>query len=316
MIAEYYKKLRSVASQLVPYSLSIKFLLSAVLGILGSAGLLGFLSDYATYFYAYDMGIRPPLEGVPYLKATVTFASLFLLLSGAILFSLVVASFKLIYISFISIDKYALNINKLLLPAPAALILHGMSSIEMIHRLPRNAKFILILVTTITVAVAFILSTLTGESFKEFPPYTKNQVVAALSIITVLSTTMIAFPSSTWWISISITVVYFLFCISILFNPDQYAHFLRVAGYGGGIPVELQSNEDYLQRKISSEPISLILRTNDTFIIFNQKEKKFIEIPREKIISISYQAGGLNTLQKNIPERFSKKNKTDTAITN
>ena len=39
--------------------------------------LRGWLAELATYSYAIKLGFRPPLEGVPYLKAIVTFGGFF-----------------------------------------------------------------------------------------------------------------------------------------------------------------------------------------------------------------------------------------------
>ena len=77
------------AKAIVPWSISAKLVLSSLLGLFGAAGLLGYLSKYATYNNAIHFGIRPPLEGIPYLRPAVAFGSLFLLLSGAAIFMLI-----------------------------------------------------------------------------------------------------------------------------------------------------------------------------------------------------------------------------------
>jgi hypothetical protein len=63
----------------------LKLLIGTVLGIALGPGFVGLLSEYATYYYAIDLGIRPPLEGIPYLKSAVT--------AGSLLLAVVVAFF-------------------------------------------------------------------------------------------------------------------------------------------------------------------------------------------------------------------------------
>ena len=72
-------------------ALPIRLLLGGVISGLGGSGLVGFLSEYAAYSYAVFYGIRPPLEGIPYLRVAVTTATLVVFMGSAALFLLVVA---------------------------------------------------------------------------------------------------------------------------------------------------------------------------------------------------------------------------------
>ncbi|MFY1862145.1 hypothetical protein ACOTB5_29975 [Achromobacter xylosoxidans] len=69
----------------VQWSLPAKLLVTAIVGLLGG-GFLGYNAEYATYNYAIQYGFRTPIEGIPYLRAAVTFGSFFLLLSGVAVF--------------------------------------------------------------------------------------------------------------------------------------------------------------------------------------------------------------------------------------
>jgi hypothetical protein len=50
---------------------------------------LGFVAEYAAYRWAIYYGMRPPLEGIPYLKVAVTGLSVCILFGGAIVYALV-----------------------------------------------------------------------------------------------------------------------------------------------------------------------------------------------------------------------------------
>ncbi len=50
------------------FSIPIKIILAGIVSALGGSGYIGFLSEYATYFYALSNGFRIPAEGVTILK--------------------------------------------------------------------------------------------------------------------------------------------------------------------------------------------------------------------------------------------------------
>jgi hypothetical protein len=66
--------------------LPIRLALSGVVGAISGSGLLGFLSEYATYSYAIRYGLRVPVEGAPYLGSAVSAISLSMALTAVIFF--------------------------------------------------------------------------------------------------------------------------------------------------------------------------------------------------------------------------------------
>ena len=58
------------------WSLPRRILVSILVGFIAGPGLIGFLSEYATYLYALGADVRPPVEGIPYLRASVTLFSM------------------------------------------------------------------------------------------------------------------------------------------------------------------------------------------------------------------------------------------------
>ncbi len=69
-------EIKSNLAWLFSYTLPIKVIFGFLLTALGSASVLGLLSEFAVYNYALVNGFRVPVEGIPYLKPTVTLISL------------------------------------------------------------------------------------------------------------------------------------------------------------------------------------------------------------------------------------------------
>ena len=67
-------------------ALAVKLAVGALIGLIAGPGLLGYVSEYATYWFAFHEGIRPPLEGIPYLRTAVTTSSFALALLSALAF--------------------------------------------------------------------------------------------------------------------------------------------------------------------------------------------------------------------------------------
>ncbi len=66
-------------TKIAPY-LTLKTVTWFLLTVLGGSGLLGILSEFATYSYAIYYGFRPPVEGIPYLRVTITLVSFVLVI--------------------------------------------------------------------------------------------------------------------------------------------------------------------------------------------------------------------------------------------
>ncbi|WP_429069658.1 hypothetical protein [Aeromonas veronii] len=91
------KKLRdsfSKASVLVAYSMPLKVTIGFLLTALGSSSVLGLLSEFAAYKYAIISGFRVPVEGIPYLRATVSLISLALIAVALLAYGITYPFFK------------------------------------------------------------------------------------------------------------------------------------------------------------------------------------------------------------------------------
>src|SRR5690606_10988102 len=83
------EKLKSIVVNLLEANFVIRFAILTFLGALGGSSYIGFISEFASYYYAWDVGFRIPAEGIPYLKLTVSAFSFIAISLGVIVFSLV-----------------------------------------------------------------------------------------------------------------------------------------------------------------------------------------------------------------------------------
>jgi len=287
--------------------LPLKLLIGTVLGIALGPGFVGFLSEYATYFYAIELGIRPPLEGIPYLKSAVTAGSLILTIVVATIFliSRVVASAIAEQLaSYLSKVSSFINIiikcaRKLTFGRIEIPDYNGNDAIVKLKSLPPKLAILL----SIFVAAGFFIGFYVFLRVKGDP----NAVYAGVAVgIYVLVATI-----TTWskkavkWVSFSSAIAFYLFSFILLFNASYYSSFLRGIGYGGGSKVTIFLKED---DSIYNECF-MILRTTKSVICMDNKSSTINEIPISKIHKISYEVSGLGgefKLPASIPNKAFK----------
>lgn len=273
---------------ILPFSLPLKLLFSAFVSFVG-AGLLGVVSEYATYSYALYYGIRPPLEGVPYLRAAVSFGSLFLLVTGTIIF----ASTYLVFSAFMkSMPLMMDRVHSPILDSVAEGLSHHLVRV---FRL-KNVAFVFLagVAAALVTAVMFLF-------IRHFLKDTKLD--AAFFYLLFFGAFFlyltIAFPSLVWWYGGFVTLGYFALFAVLLFIPSYYSGLLRLVGYGGGLPVQIEYREtDQRTRTLSAH---LMLRTTESLILYRQRENDFVELPRDQVRHILHPGGRLWNLTYMLP---------------
>jgi len=301
----YKERMVAWVRRVLPWSLPIKLVLSAFLGVLGGAGLLGYLSEYATYNYAIQYGIRPPLEGIPYLRPAVAFGSIFLLLTGALVFVVSAGFWKVIAWHVDLVTYLPAVVGKLIkCPIPDSQLQFG--RFVAIVRAQSNIKIAIF-------SLGFATFTLLGvwAFFQYFEVRTVDGVAVEfnaligvfLFLYSFLMVSVMLRPRLIYWISIVSTVVYFLFCIYLIFSPVKYSELLRVLGYGGGYSVKVQLREEGNEKK-PLQQYQLMLRTNEAFIFYDSVKSEVIEIPRDQVRSLIHDVGGMSRLQSVLPSRI------------
>ena len=256
-------KLKSYWARIGPWaawSFPLKLILSA-LGAIGGAGILGFLSDYATYWYALSIGVRPPLEGVPYLSTAVAFISLSMLLTGAVCFIGVFGLFSFLLSTPQRVSLWILrpfgyeSTPEEIREGPFA----NMKKASMRERI------FFVLGLTVTIVILAMAASFIGLwDIREVVPGYKVEwywgVLLGFFWTLILSTILI-FPALKWPTSVVFTLVYFICAIVLLFQPVVYGELLRRVGYGGGLPITLHCKDTALQNKLENGDLSLMLRT-------------------------------------------------------
>jgi hypothetical protein len=262
------------------------------MGVIIGPGLIGFLSEYATYAYALRIGIRPPLEGIPYLSATVTAGSLFIALSAAVVFILArMAAVRIAWQIITLFRDISARTNKiaaffeLIFSMKIAKTEHE-ELIGKIKSISTKNALILSLVVSLAVGLIFyLIDTYIATSNRS------NSVEVAISV-SVLS--FVAFltlwrESAIWWVAIGASIFFYALSFYFIFSIAHYSTFLRIVGYGGGAKVTVETIVNV--GKINSSEYYLLLRTSESLITLDRDKVTVIEIPISTISNINYELG-------------------------
>lgn len=265
---------------LIPLSIPVKLILGGLLGALGGSGYIGFLSEYATYYYAWDNSFRIPAEGSPYLKIAIT----------SITFLIIIAS-SFLFVGFYAMVKVIVYFNKMI-AIPQNLILQrpGINKSLKIAILAFNTpvkeeylkKFLLWV--AIILFIALMTIGIIAKAQSASPATLTYPALIALSLIATASYTLplvaISFKKTLIPISICMSIFFIGASPLFLFNQNAYSTILRVIGYGGGLRVVINNQN-------KPEYSSLLLRTTDSIFI-RQENQNAIEIPLSEVKEIKY----------------------------
>ena len=282
----------------------IETLLGGLLGALGGAGFLGFLSEYATYNYAIHYGFRPPLEGIPYLKATVTLGSFLLLITGAVVFLLSLLIVRLVVWSLEFWLSWSFRLTKRLMKARNSPLDRYRTVFE---RLSHRPAWQVLLVALIVAAVTGVFTYFEFRLLFEYGPRQNTKlmpvtIVLAAAAYTFILTLAMTYRKAIWWLGGIATFGYFVAWLWMLFSPSWYANFLRTVGYGGGLPIAVELRDP--QHAGNSDPIKcfLLLRTTEALLILPVTGQEVVEIPRDQVRMIRHDGGGLRLLPYRLPD--------------
>ena len=269
------------ASALLPTNL----VFGAIVGVIAGPGILGFLSELATYKYASAEGIRPPLEGIPYLRATVAYGSFFLVITCALVFWLSLRIAKNI------VSSILLQFEKFdFLGIDADL------SKTVIHRL-RSIKFRYIAIFSLVVAtILYFISLVIRRYAPSEDPAFATYAFAAYGGLAVI---LVWRPKLAWGFAATATLFAFSAATYIMFKTEHYSQFLRFVGYGGGIPVSIELLEPINDSKTISG--ALVLRTTRSLIIFDSAKDEIQEIPLDRVQMIKHPSAPLLSLDTELP---------------
>lgn len=302
-ITEVKAKMEGFAEKMtraLPWTVPLKLIFGAILGALGSAGLLGYLSEFATYSYSIHYGIRPPVEGIPYLRAAVTYGSFFLLISAALIFGSSVALIK-IFVGYL--DSTAQKIRRiigLIVEPPKIPFSYDMT--EMFSLRSKKQIFLMSLAVAGFCATGTYIAIAAIQAIDQKAP---SPAIVALGsgCYGFITTLAISRKGAIWWIAAVATIAYFAAWLIVLFSPIKYSQFLRMVGYGGGIQVAIELRDPDHSSSFSRRSCYLMIRSTDAIIVYSDSDHRIIEIPRDQVRSISHDSDGLSHLPYKLPER-------------
>ncbi|MPX91044.1 hypothetical protein [Salinivibrio sp. VYel1] len=243
-----------------------------------------FVSEFATYMYAFGYGIRMPAEGVPYLKITA-------ILIATSVFAVILLAYFIIKAVLIGLLNYIQSIHKInswlckKYPKYGELD-DGLKAEEIM------AKFSNLLMLGLIVLVPFLFY-LTVVAVLKIGGYCgdiscfnhgKQSFVYLLIALFVL---VIGRPK---WIKGMAVIASMLAIITVLwfvFSPSKYAEFLRFAGFGGGKPVSVYmlGADSKSEKKIDG---GLLIRSNNYLTVYSESSQSSLEIPMPLVRKIEY----------------------------
>jgi hypothetical protein len=266
-------------------SVPIRFLIVAFVSALGGSGFIGLLSEFAAYRYALAANCRPPFEGIPYLRATVTATTFMLFVTAAAVFALtylfvariaaqIATLERLTKIFSLHLDSQTKIVTTLLKPERLR---------ELLDKLPWRWQIGILLgvpgfATIIATGIIFLLRRDTTELL---------QFSFAAYLYTFLVTTLLYNPGLTKLYALLVAAFFIVAAPVLLFHVPTYSRLLASLRYGGGIPVVVElSTTDRPTGTL--EAGELVLRSSSALFLRDIKTRLVREIPMERVVGIQY----------------------------
>lgn len=254
----------------------MKILWGTLISVIAGPGLLLFISEYATYTYALRIGIRPPLEGIPYLSATVALTGLFLSILAVVIFLL---SQILIYVTYI----YAISIlhffNQVKLDE-----FKKNSNENIIFKKIKEDPIIGILTIVISIGSVSVISFVLIGVFIEtvFGIMLGSYVLIYMAIYFLVVSLTLWKKIFKYVVAVAFSIFFYMSSFYFLFDEHYYKSFLSFIKYGGGIKVTVIYKDNR-----RNENIILLLRTKE-FIFIKNNKGSILEVPMKSIEYMSY----------------------------
>lgn len=257
-IKQYFKGLNPVLRAVV-----LLFLKSIIISTI-----LGGLAPLASAVYAMKLGIRVPIEGVPYLSATIATWSFVAFVATAASLMIVTALVLNMHASDFFDGKATQIIEKII---PQHSSTEEAKIKEKFYKIASFLKdwspiiFSLAVLLIVTVFPFFIRGELQFTYF--FALFLAGCYLSA----SLVKTNIISFLS----VQLLYSVLFTFVMVASLFAHDTYGSFLRVIRYGGGLKTTLQLTEP--QSKSFSG--YLLMQNDDVMVMMNDDEQTITEIP-------------------------------------
>lgn len=277
LMKQYFNRIIEIIKKIAPFTFPMKLVIGYLITALGSASVIGFLSEFATYTYAVDNGFRLPVEGIPYLKPTISFISLIIIFTSTF-------AFALAYI-FVRTSAFILNSPEYIIKIPiniAKRILKHDSDIKLNIQETLNdvgaTKALIITMIASSLATGMLYYLFKGTNISN------HWWLYCLFFIAIFSTYLSAFNKLyVKYIASIISVLSVIAVIALMFNPSVYSKFLFATGFGGEIPTTLYTDSE-AEKTISG---NLLIKSNETYFLKNI-DNSIIEYPTKNVIKVVY----------------------------
>jgi len=255
------------------YVLPFKMIITGLVAAVGGSGYVGFLSEYATYFYSWHLGFRVPAEGSPYLKIAISSITFLILISSALIYLILTYIIKLTIFYKDNIDEIEarINISKVfrLLSPPFFFMKYLQSRFGLKLFLPFS----------IIIGILFFVALSKDQNMQL--TFT-NRVLLSISIALLYLVPALPLINKKYLTPASLIFVTLFLITSplILFNQNIYSSILKEIGYGGSMKIKIL-------RDNKTEDYYLLLRTTDSIFV-KQNNSYPIEIPLSQVKMLSY----------------------------
>lgn len=294
-LVESFKKVSSYIPKALSYSLPLKIAIGFLLTALGSSSVLGFLSELAVYKYALVNGFRVPVEGIPYLRPTVTIISLLILLVASLTFLLTYSLAKYFSASLAFPDKViSLLLSLLKIKDSTYQIKYIMKDLEYVSTLKAillsaiTSIIICIIITLVIKYQEFVVLNIINETLRVQLDYKPAMIInnikaiAAIFLMTFAINLTVFKPTLTRGVSLCMAGASVLMISLFMFNNTLYSAFLKTAGFGGEREIIIYSNVN--QQSISGK---LLIQSNERYVIL-LPNNNIVEFPANNVSRIKY----------------------------
>jgi len=293
-----FERFLSLIKRFSGFALPVRLLASAAVTLAAGTG-LGFVAEYAAYSWAIYYGIRPPLEGIPYLRVAVTGLTVAVLFGGAVVYiAAQLAAHLLLDWLTKNVEKardFGRSIEKLAPKTGAA------GLIEAGLRWYRDRKVLGALVISGALAAAALLYVYYVDNLNASRPRELTPLVA-VPLLVFVSMLLIWNTNTKYWISITAVLLVVLGGPVAFFHVEVYGNLLRALGYGGGSRVSVTVVEDP-QSNAPRTVVSgyLMLRTTTALIVFESTTQRMREVPMQQVLFIDHSVTTLSDRPYRLP---------------
>jgi hypothetical protein len=268
--------MKGVIARFVGLSIPVKFLIGFGGSALCSIG-VGVMAEFASYSYALYWNVRPPVEGIPFLRATVS----------AIILIMISASALALFFTYQVLEHFRSRFEDSKITG--AILTNDLIDAMGGDKNERPAP------SMIEVLTSVIARALAGVGFILLSVWSVARLGANLGIIlstgATISLFVLGYLSFVWpqlkgWIAGLIAITLFIAIPIMLFNPHYYGALLRLLDYGGGIPVTVLYEENKSNQ--ASYEGELVFRTTSGLILVQPEKGAVTEIPSDKVTRINY----------------------------